>query len=55
MRQRLGQAFGPCQLSQIPVNRVIKLDKAATDISDPIKDVKPLTEMNRLQMLAHCW
>lgn len=54
MRRRQGQAFGPCQLSQIPVNTVIKLDKAAMDISDPIKDVKTLTEMNLLQMLAHC-
>lgn len=52
---RLGQAFGPCHLSQIPVNRVIKLDKAAADISYPIKHVKPLTEMNCLQMLTHCW
>lgn len=36
------------------MNRVIKLDKEATDISDPIKDVKttdrdePLTDANSL-------
>lgn len=46
------RVLGPCQLPQIPVNRTIKLDKTATDISDPIKDVKPLTELNRLQMLT---
>lgn len=32
------------------MNGAVNLDKAAGDISDPIKDVKPLTELNCLQM-----
>lgn len=34
------------------MNGATKLDKSASDISDPIKDVKPLTELNCLRMLT---